>query len=299
MYFSPIGCFHRAKYCTLIATMRLSFQNMYRINRNPCTRGKGITRQHTAVILLFFSILNLHCDNELLLPAEREASKNEPVPYPYITGRFSLYYTSLDSSSIPAIADSVAQHSSLILQHLAVDSIDTVKIYFHSTYAELDAAVQDVVPDLPPWAIGLATAKNAIHMFSPKHPEYNYEYMIVVLIHEYVHCVTLNIKSNFGNNPRWLWESIAIYEAGQFIDPRNIPYMVARTSPSMNQLNSFSNTYIYDVGYLLAEFIVTNWSYAHLRGLILNNGNTTATLGMTSLQFHAAWFEFVKTKYGI
>ncbi len=250
-------------------------------------------------MVILFSIINLYCDSELSVSTEREVPNAKRFPYPYSTGQFALYYTPLDSSSIPAIADSVAKYSSQILQHLAVDSIDTVKIYFHLTYAELDAAVQDVVPDLPSWAIGLATAKNAIHMISPKHPDYEYGYMIVVLIHEYVHCVTLNIKSNFGNNPRWLWESIALCEAGQLVDPRNIPYMVSHTPPTMTELNSFSNTYIYDVGYLLAEYIVTQWDYDHLRSLIVNNGNTTATLGMTSSQFHAAWFEFIKAKYGI
>jgi len=223
----------------------------------------------------------------------------EPIPNPYSSAHFTFYYTSYDSLSIKAIADSVEKHYSRILADLLTDTVLRTSVHFYKTHEELAHAVRSVVPNLPSWAIGLSTARDAIHMISPGHPEQNYEYMMTVLIHEFAHCVTLNIKPSFGNNPRWLWESVALYEAGQFVHPSQLTYMVQHSPPALSQLNSINNTQIYEVGYLLTEYIVDNWSRQHLKDMILSSGNVSQTLGMTIAEFQSAWFQFVKNKYGI
>jgi hypothetical protein len=188
---------------------------------------------------------------------------------------------------------------SRILDDLLVDTVALTAVNFYSTHEELAAAVAHAVPNLPSWAIGLATAKDTIHMIAPKHPNYQFEYMLIVMIHEFTHCVTLNIKPNFGNNPRWLWESIALFEAGQFIHPNQLTYMVNHTPPTLSQLNNFNNTQIYDVGFLLAEYIVLNWGRQQLKDLILSAGNLQSTLGVSVSQFQTDWFTFVRNRYGI
>ena len=35
-----------------------------------------------------------------------------------------------------------------------------------------------------------------------------------VAVHEFAHIVSLFVVPNFANNPRWLWESVAINESG-------------------------------------------------------------------------------------
>jgi len=136
-------------------------------------------------------------------------------------------------------------------------------------------------------------------MIAPKHPNYQFEYMLVVMVHEFTHCVSLNIKSNFGNNPRWYWESVALFEAGQFVHPGQLPYMVNHTPPSLSQLNNFNNSQIYEVGYLLAEYIVENWDRQHFKDMIISNGNIPLTLGVSVTDFQTNWFNFVRNKYGI
>ena len=54
---------------------------------------------------------------------------------------------------------------------------------------------------------------------------------------------------------------------------------------------------IYEVGYLLGEFIVSRGGQAGLVELIRTNGNTTGVLGLTSRQFEVAWYAFVRDRY--
>lgn len=226
-------------------------------------------------------------------------STPEPIPYPYVSEHFTFYYTSYDSLFMHEIADSVENNYQRILSDLMTDSVAKTIVHFYRSHEELANAVRYIVPNLPVWAVGLSTAKDTIHMLAPKHPEQNYEFMLVVLIHEFTHCVTLNINPGFANNPRWLWESIALYEARQFIHPNQLPYMVNHNPPTLSQLNNFNNTQIYEVGYLLSEYIVLNWDRQHLKDMILSNGNTQQTLGLTYSQFQFNWFEFVKNRYNI
>ena len=41
----------------------------------------------------------------------------------------------------------------------------------------------------------------------------------------------------FGNNPRWFWETVALYENGEFVNPANLDYIVRGMFPTLQQLN--------------------------------------------------------------
>lgn len=244
------------------------------------------------------AIVSFGCTVDSAVIPEAKKETSQPVPYPYDSQHFRFYYTSYDSSVIRSLADSLEQHYQRITEHFVVDTMPKVNVYFYSTQEQLMEAVRPVVPDLPSWAIGLATASDQIHMLSPKHPNYDYGYMRGVLVHEFAHSVTLHLRPNFGNNPRWLWESVAIYESGQFIHPNNLSYMVNNAPPTLTQMNSFNNSFVYEVGYLIGEYIVAAHGYGVLKQLVMTNGNLSSTLGMTTAQFQTAWFNFAKNKYG-
>jgi len=42
----------------------------------------------------------------------------------------------------------------------------------------------------------------------------------VNVVHGFCHAVSLYVSPTFGNNPRWLWEAVALYENAEFVDPR-------------------------------------------------------------------------------
>lgn len=121
-----------------------------------------------------------------------------------------------------------------------------------------------------------------------------------IALHEFCHAASLVVNNRIGNNPRWLWEAVAIYEAGEFVDPKTLSYLVSDNYPTIVELSSDYNSganKIYSVGYLLSEYIITNWDKGKFIGLIKSNGNIQETLGITTQEFEIGWKSFVKTKY--
>jgi len=119
-------------------------------------------------------------------------------------------------------------------------------------------------------------------------------------VHEFAHVVSLHVNNRIANNPRWLWEAVALYEAGDWIDPKRLSYMVSGNYPTLAELNTDYNSSdhkIYGIGYTLAEFVVHDWSIHSLILLIRTNGNVSTVLGLSEAQFEGKWYQFVKTKY--
>ena len=135
---------------------------------------------------------------------------------------------------------------------------------------------------------------------SPNSPAWApYSRMLSHLVHEFAHCVTLRANPRIANNPRWLWESVAIYESGQSVDLRGVSYMAALQPPAFASLNSLDNTLVYDVGYSIAEFVVSRWSRRALADLVAANGDPSAALGVSIDDFERQWFAFARQRYGL
>ena len=217
----------------------------------------------------------------------------------YQSSHFKISYTQLDDKNIKDIADSLETHYAIIVQHLQSGELPVVNVHFYTNIIDLQNAVKVSVPNLPAWAIGLATSVSKIHMLSPNHPQQEYQQMIRNIIHEFAHCVSLKINPTIGNNPRWLWEAVAIYEGNLPWDPHMLPYLVNQKPPSLSELNHVSNTSIYEIGYFIADFIVQTKGYATLHNLIANNGNIKETLNLEDAEFTKQWFAFVQSKYGL
>lgn len=136
-------------------------------------------------------------------------------------------------------------------------------------------------------------------MISPNEPKQDYQTMIRNTKHEFAHCVSLKINPAIGNNPRWLWEAVALYEANLPWNPRMLSYLVSQNPPSIKELNELGNPRLYEVGYFIAQFIVETYGTITLKSLIQNNGNLKDTLHVDDETFTKKWFAFVKKKYEI
>ena len=123
--------------------------------------------------------------------------------------------------------------------------------------------------------------------------------LAVNTVHEFVHAATLAVNPSFANNPRWLWETVALYENGEFVEPRTLPYVVSGAIPTLQQLNADPNAgrQIYELGYVLGEFIVSTYGRPAYLQLIAANGNLAATLGVTGAEFESAFLSFVRRRY--
>lgn len=119
--------------------------------------------------------------------------------------------------------------------------------------------------------------------------------------HELAHCVSLYVNPRFGNNPRWLWESVALYENGERVDPRTLDYMVAGRPPTLEQLDAdvMTSRQVYELGFLIGEFIVDRGGQGALVELVRSSGDTQAVLGRSGAGFEQAWFAWVKQRYAL
>ncbi|HTE27040.1 gluzincin family metallopeptidase [Flavitalea sp.] len=213
----------------------------------------------------------------------------------YSTRHFKIAYTALDDTNIKEIADSLEAGYPKITSQLQSGDLPIVNVHFYENIT----ALKKVFPDFPDWAVGQATGISQIHMISPNNPKQDYHTMIRNTKHEFAHCVSLKINSTIANNPRWLWESVALYEANFPWDPRMLSYLVSQNPPSIKELNELGDPRLYEVGYFISEFIVESHGVLTLKSLIENNGNLKDTLNMDDETFTKQWFAFVKKKYGI
>jgi hypothetical protein len=121
-----------------------------------------------------------------------------------------------------------------------------------------------------------------------------------IVLHEFCHAVSLVVNNRIGNNPRWLWETVAVYEAGEFVNPKTLSYLVNGNFPTLLELNadfSVNSLKVYDVGFLIGEFIVEKYGKSKFVELILSNGNILQTLQCSVEDFEMDWKEFVVSKY--
>lgn len=133
-----------------------------------------------------------------------------------------------------------------------------------------------------------------------------------IAIHEFTHTVTLKLlieqeakpldKEKFDTKfklfPTWLWESISVYAAGQFVDPKTLPFMANAHFPRLEELNNRSQGQkIYKVGYVLIEYILQHYGDESLIALIKSYGNIPATLQVSQDTFMKDWDDFIKKKY--
>jgi len=238
----------------------------------------------------------------VLTPAACGGSAGAPAPAgggTFTSSHFVFRYTALDGGNVSEIAASLEREYSRILADLGVDAMPTVNVTFYTDHAALEAATRATAGAIPAFASGLVTSSTDIHLMSPNSPAWGpYSRMVSNLVHEFAHCVSMRVNGRIPNNPRWLWESVAIYESGQSVDLRGLAYMSALQPPSFAAMSTLDNTRVYEVGYSIAEFVVGRWGRRGLIDLVAANGDTAAAVGVAQSQFEQDWFAFARQRYG-
>ena len=115
--------------------------------------------------------------------------------------------------------------------------------------------------------------------------------LAVNLVHEFAHAASMAVNPRIANNPRWFWETVALYENGEFVNPASLDYIVRGAFPTLQQLNVDPNggTQIYQLGYVLGDFIVSRYGRAAFLRLIDSHADLQGVLGLTAAEFESAW----------
>ncbi len=204
-----------------------------------------------------------------------------------------ILYDGLSSSDIREISENLQDNYQRILNDLQIQDMPKVIIKIWSNY---DNFLEDMEND-----IGIRYTGATGYIFSMTELRIFYNSQVAVAaVHEYAHLVSLQVNRTISNNPRWLWEAVALYETQEFTDPRTLSFMVSGNYPSLSELNTDynnSNHNIYSVGYILLDYIVNTWGMDSVIDLIKNNGNLSITLGIDTQEFESGWYQFVEEKY--
>ena len=219
----------------------------------------------------------------------------------YQSSGFTFRYTAMDSATIAQTAAALESELPRMLDDIGVSAMPQVVVTLYPSGEALRQGVGNTAGPIPAFATGLVTGPTSIHVISPNlSTTWAYPDGVTAIVHEFAHCVSLVANPSFANNPRWLWESVALFEAGQVTDPQTLPYFSAGgTPPTLAQLNAVDNTIVYTVGATLGRFIVDTRGREAYRELIRSNGDLSRVLRTTEPAFLADWRAFVRTVFQI
>ncbi len=200
-------------------------------------------------------------------------------------------YDGVPASIAASVTDELERQYQRILADMKLDTLPVIGVEIWDDANNFLSAMEKNIGQRYPGATGYVKYETMYLLNRGHVPQ--------AAVHEFAHIASLHVNPRIGNNPRWLWEALALYEAGDFVDPKSLSYMVSGDYPTLAELNaSYNNDQrIYAVGYTLSEFILHNWGQDLFIQLIKTNGNIESVLGISVSEFEEQWYEFVKEKY--
>jgi len=211
-----------------------------------------------------------------------------------------VYYARGHSSAAKDVLAVLEENQQRIIEDLRPVKKGKYAVRIYPTLQAFHEAMGS--PDAPSSIVGMAWSDSELRMVSPGNPgpSHDYESMLKVAVHELAHCVTARVAvEKEAPASVWLWESIALYEAGQARDVFALPSMQAGQVPRFLGLTQQDRSAdIYQIGYTVADYLIRNWGWEGVRELVLASGDVTEVLGLTEDEFYAGWYEFVSKHLG-
>ena len=207
------------------------------------------------------------------------------------TAHFQFLYTDIDSGSVDTLAMDMEKNYDRILHDLKLTKIPPVTVRIYPDLPSFHKGIN--FPDAPDQVLATAFGKDDIRMVSPNNAGPERWMLAYAAPHEFTHVVHLNI-SYAPNNPRWLWEGVAQYEAKWFFDPAELDFIRKKEFPALTDLN---NGMEYMLGFAVIEAIKDIWGFETVIKLIKTNGDVKQTLGLSQKAFEDKIFQRIHEKY--
>ena len=221
---------------------------------------------------------------------------------------FLIHYLAADSAYVQEILSVLEDNYSRVLRDFNMKLIpELTHIELYPDMEHYHFAVGN--SDLPQSEVGMATDDNIIKMVSPRNPGsyHTRESLLKVAVHEFAHCVHYRFldllsgqdqrKISQGKEAFWLFEAMAIFEAGQFYDPAKFEYLRNGQYPSLVKLNDVEDGKIYDIGFVLIDFIQRTWGQEKVRQLLRANGDIESVFAITEDELQRRFYAYMEITY--
>jgi len=224
---------------------------------------------------------------------------------------FIVSYTGIYKSEAEKVNKHLEENYSKIRENLKDVPHDLIKVFVYGSQYKFNAST-----GLKENTKGTSRGPNEFHFvwtnwFNSIFPDDP----LKTALHEFTHCVQLNILINkakdtiitqdrrtferefdkkFGAEyPRWLWESISIFEAKE-VNTLSVKYAKSKNL-TLEELNKSNQ--IYNIGYTIIEYLTQKWGKDILPKLIGSFGNIEKTLNISTEEFEKGWIAFLEERY--
>lgn len=245
------------------------------------------------LLTIFYIKVNTKENINKLDPVDNIEKVEENIDSNYLvenSEHFEIYYTIDDKIYAKHILKILEKNYDKIINDLKPSQLPIIKVRLYPTQKDFFQSIQEY--NRKDWVVGITWGKDEIRMLSPNNKETSHSYNEIVktAIHEFTHIVCIHLNS-YASQQRWLWEGIALYEAGQ---TRNLEKLRINNNnlPSLFELNT-NIDYLYNLSYSLIEYIVNNWGMEKVRELIVENGDIEKVLHISKEEFERDWHNYL------
>jgi hypothetical protein len=232
------------------------------------------------------------CSSTATSPSSASATHEEQLTLKLTTTHFRVLADRAALATLQAIADSLEAAYPRVTADLGTGDLPVVSASVWQDQASFYETMRRNLGQVYTGATGYVTGPQGVALLANAS-------VASSASHEFAHVVSLAVNPTIGNNPRWLWETVALYENRDFVDPSTLGYLQAGHYPTIAALDADYNTsrQIYEVGCVLGEFIVATWGVEGLVRLVRANGQIPSALGLGVREFEQQWCAFLQAKY--
>jgi len=240
------------------------------------------------------AVICLACGSGATSPSSGPTASDEQLTSRLTTTHFRILADRAAPATLQAIADSLEAAYPRMTADLGTGDLPVVTASVWQDQASFYNAMRQNTGQVFTGATGYVTGPQGIALLVNS---------VVAggASHEFAHVVSIAVNRTIPNNPRWLWETVALYENRDFVDPTTLSFIQAGRYPTIAALDSDYNVsrQVYQVGYVLGEFIVARWGQDGLVRLIRLNGDIPGALGVATAELESGWRAFLHEKYGL
>ena len=243
-------------------------------------------KKNFQIFLMF--LLGLHgCSDTLPTPSEQAWQPDDTT-----LGEHFVYVMIgfVPAPKMHEVATTLNEHRIRIMRNQGVSNLPRVTVKVWGDRDSFEQAFLTHEHGNARFVAGYVDAENwEVRVFNFDRP------IGLTAVHEFAHLVSIAVNPSIDNNPRWLWEAIAIYESARppVPDVSDLKCFGPSSSPTLQDLNRHPMN-IYRVGYYLTKFIVDSWGMEGVAQLIESNGDLPASLGVSEQQFENLWFQSMR-----